>query len=120
MLPIQIFHVNISGKPPEFKKFPKTRKMYKTGETAKLHCHSTGNPDPNVGWFKDGKSYGVDKRTSVGEDGWSLNLRYLTVADSGNYTCRVSNNVGSINRTFRVVVKGRYRTVAKLIAPDHE
>lgn len=76
-----------------------------------MQCHSTGNPDPKVGWFKDGKAYGLGKRTSVEADGWTLNLRYLTVAQTGNYTCRVSNNVGSINRTFRVIVKGMFMLI---------
>lgn len=94
------------GKPPKFKEKQKKKEVYKEGETAKLHCHSTGVPDPNVKWFKDGESYGVNKRTSVGADGWTLNLRYLSVDDSGLYTCRVSNDVGSIVRNFTVMVKG--------------
>lgn len=96
------------GKPPRFKAKHKPTNTYKTGETAKLQCDSTGDPDPNVEWFKDGKSYGKERRTSVGPDGWTLNLRYLSVEDTGRYTCRVSNNVGSINRTFTVVVKGMH------------
>ena len=41
--------------------------------------------------------------------GWTLNyMRYLSVEDTGHDTCRVSNNVGSINGTFTVVGKGTY------------
>ena len=106
---LTVLHVtSFLGKPPRFKQPTKTKQTYKTGETAKLQCHSTGDPDPKVEWFKNGKSYGVEKRTSVGPDGWTLNLRYLDQEDSGQYTCRVSNNVGSINRTFTVRVKGTF------------
>ena len=95
------------GKPPKFKISPKRRVMsFKNGETAKLKCHSTGDPDPDIQWFKDGQSYGQHKRTSVSPSGWTLNLRYLTVQDSGTYLCRVSNSLGTINRTFTVMVKG--------------
>ena len=79
---------------------------FKTGETAQLKCHSTGYPDPHIQWFKDGQSYGQHKRTSVSPSGWTLNLRYLNVDDSGRYSCRVTNTLGSINRTFTVKVKG--------------
>lgn len=102
----EVLFCTSSGMPPKFKQVPKKREMYKTGDTAKLHCHSEGDPHPNVEWFKDGESLGVKKRTSVEADGWTLNLRYLSVGDSGKYTCRVSNNVGTINRTFNIIVKG--------------
>ncbi|XP_028403146.1 fibroblast growth factor receptor-like 1 [Dendronephthya gigantea] len=95
------------GKPPRFKEKLKIKKNYKTGETAKLPCHSTGDPDPNVKWFKDGVPYGVNRRTSVAADGWTLNLRYLKTDDTGLYSCRVSNNVGYIIRNFTVIVKER-------------
>lgn len=94
-------------KAPKFRKPARRLMPYKAGETAKLNCHSSGNPDPDVQWFKDGESYGQHKRTSISPNGWTLNLRYLTVQDSGIYLCRVSNKLGSINRTFTVMVKAR-------------
>ena len=66
-----------SGKPPKFKQSPRKKHVYKTGETAKLHCESTGDPDPDVQWFKNGKPFGENERKSVGKGGWVLKFEIL-------------------------------------------
>lgn len=66
----------------------------------------TGNPTPNITWFKnDGtpivRSYG---QPSYGK--WSLLLEELTKSDDGNYTCVICNRLGCINHTQSLLVQG--------------
>ena len=37
-----------------------------------------------------------------------LNLKELSLVDSGSYACQVSNQFGKINRTFDLKVQGNF------------
>jgi len=85
------------------------------GEDVKLTCLAPeGNPKPAVRWIKDGESVGR-KADSSG----SLILKTSRMADSGQYSCMVSNTVGvRQGKTVSVIVKPRippFITQAKLI-----
>ncbi|KAK9496951.1 hypothetical protein O3M35_012851 [Rhynocoris fuscipes] len=91
--------------------FFKPDKMHKVvakpaGNMLRLKCLSIGNPIPNITWFKNGA---VPKRNlgSVKYNKWSLMLEDLVTSDSGNYTCRVCNEFGCIEYTFKVFVQER-------------
>lgn len=62
---------------------------------------STGNPEPNITWTKDGN---ILSNLYYGQ--WSMKMEETAVRDSGNYTCIVCNMVGCINFTFKVNIIG--------------
>lgn len=67
----------------------------------------TGNPLPNVTWYKDGvtppqRQLGIARYTQ-----WAIILEDLVTTDSGNYTCKVSNENGCIDFTYKVEIIGK-------------
>lgn len=58
------------------------------GESVTMRCQVTSNPPhKNVSWFKD--------RTRLKEQGTTITLPEVTRTMSGQYTCQVSNEVGT-------------------------
>ncbi|XP_071946724.1 fibroblast growth factor receptor 2-like isoform X2 [Antedon mediterranea] len=72
------------------------------GETLKLSCPTNLSPPLIPEWHKNGEATWTTGQHIVGE---KLKLRSVVLEDSGNYTCIVSNEFGSINHTFELVVK---------------
>lgn len=66
-------------------KQPKSQ-LVSVGETVTLRCKATGYPAPQYQWVKDGAELpdGIDKE---------LTLDPVTLYDSENYFCLVSNHV---------------------------
>lgn len=93
-------------RPPAF-----VKKMNKTivkpaGNTVALKCKATGNPAPNITWYKNN---GPPKR-SLGDNkynNWGLTMEDAVTDDSGNYTCVVCNYLACINFTYKVDVVGK-------------
>ena len=89
----------------------------------RLKCPAIGAPPLKYKWLKDGKDLkkrlkngNVDTSlwylkyimgATVNTSLWYLKLRDLVPADSGRYTCIVSNLYGSINHTFTLQVVGK-------------
>ena len=61
----------------------------------------TGNPTPNVTWYKDD----VDLRENT-----SVLVKNLHLEDEGNYTCQVCNEMGCVYRSYIVNVFGKVPT----------
>uniref|UniRef100_T1IIY4 Fibroblast growth factor receptor n=1 Tax=Strigamia maritima TaxID=126957 RepID=T1IIY4_STRMM len=72
------------------------------GSTAFLRCSAEGNPTPNITWVKNGSP--IKRRMPTHRRKWGLTLEDLVPGDSGNFTCIVSNELGSINGTYLVDV----------------
>ena len=72
-------------------------------------CKARGNPKPKVDWYKNGMPLDSIKRRFEPYDfrRWELYVNNLTPNDTANYTCVVSNNHGSVSRTFdaRVLIR---------------
>ncbi|XP_026751605.2 hemicentin-1-like [Galleria mellonella] len=69
---------------------------YEEGTVIDLNCVTEGEPTPQVSWWHDGII--LDETEST---------YYLEMEDDssiGQYTCVVSNEIGSINRTFTVAL----------------
>ena len=58
------------------------------GGTVSLRCKATGYPAPRYQWVKDGAELPVE----IDEE---LTLDPMTMYDSGNYFCLVSNHVNA-------------------------
>lgn len=60
----------------------------------KLPCKVGGRPAPQVAWEKDGKVLTKNTVRSVGGSykfrSWTLEIEDANTADSGKYTCEVS------------------------------
>ncbi|CAG2166657.1 unnamed protein product [Oppiella nova] len=86
-----------------------SRQLYHipSGESHKLLCPSSGVPTPTIKWFKNGILLNGTYREngeSMSMKKWSLSMSNMAPADSGNYTCVVSNKNGDINHTYIVYV----------------
>lgn len=75
-------------------------------ESVTLRCPAEGRPRPAVTWFKDGHPLPVDTSSSKYEAS-RFSIRILDLMspfDRGNYTCVVSNRLGSLNHTYAIDV----------------
>ncbi|GIY89749.1 down syndrome cell adhesion molecule-like protein Dscam2 [Caerostris darwini] len=83
------------------------------GNTVSLRCIATGNPSPRVTWYLDGTVIGRTSRISLGDYVTDhahmvsfLNISEIHMEDGGEYTCEVSNDVGSTSHSARLNVNG--------------
>ncbi|GIX67858.1 down syndrome cell adhesion molecule-like protein Dscam2 [Caerostris extrusa] len=83
------------------------------GNTVSLRCIATGNPSPRVTWYLDGTVIGRTSRISLGDYVTDhahmvsfLNISETHMEDGGEYTCEVSNDVGSTSHSARLNVNG--------------
>ena len=75
-----------------------------------MDCSATGYPKPTVIWYKDKALFQERKGGSklhIGMFQTLVIIRDAVPADSGLYTCNVSNAYGWINNSYRVDVRGK-------------
>ncbi|XP_060845719.1 fibroblast growth factor receptor homolog 1-like, partial [Rhopalosiphum padi] len=77
------------------------------GHLLELKCVAEGNPIPNITWYKDGVTPPSRQNGMIIYTQWTMILEHLMIADSGNYTCKVSNENGFIDFTYEVEIKTR-------------
>ncbi|KHN85071.1 Fibroblast growth factor receptor-like 1 [Toxocara canis] len=73
------------------------------GRKLQLKCPASGNPLPHVTWLRNNKPIERDEVT-FDHSSSLLTLSNLQTSDSGEYVCRVENEHGSVEATFRVRV----------------
>ena len=92
-----------------------TRKNPEEGDETTASCGWTGIPDPEVTWYKDGSPLREEElpariRITMSSDGdmfqSSLQIDNVMPSDTGEYTCNVSNPVGSQSQFSRLEVQG--------------
>uniref|UniRef100_A0A8C7CRN0 Fibroblast growth factor receptor-like 1 n=1 Tax=Oncorhynchus kisutch TaxID=8019 RepID=A0A8C7CRN0_ONCKI len=92
---------------PRFTQPAKMRKRViarPVGSSVRLKCTASGNPRPDLVWLKDDRLL-TEREVGEGrQKKWTLSLRNLTPENSGKYTCRISNQAGEINATYKVEV----------------
>uniref|UniRef100_A0A8D0CHL7 Fibroblast growth factor receptor n=1 Tax=Scleropages formosus TaxID=113540 RepID=A0A8D0CHL7_SCLFO len=79
-------------------------------KTVKFRCQASGNPQPTLKWFKNGKEFKRDQRIGgfkVNLHMWTIIMESVVPSDKGNYTCVVENKYGSINHTYQLDVVER-------------
>ncbi|XP_033934274.1 fibroblast growth factor receptor 1-like [Pseudochaenichthys georgianus] len=76
-------------------------------KTVKFRCQASGNPNPTVKWYKNGREFKRDHRIrgfKVRDHVWTIIMESVVPSDKGNYTCVVENQYGSINHTYQLDV----------------
>jgi len=79
------------------------------GNSVRLRCRAEGRPKPLVYWYKDGQLVSQQANSGNSEDedsGFQFRLSSVTVDQSGRYTCRAVNNIGTVNFTYTISVIG--------------
>ena len=78
------------------------------GMRFELVCTFTGDPQPAIGWEKNGSVFLLgDGRRIINSTGRSaLEITSLLVNDTGVYTCSVTNVAGMASRSVRLEVRG--------------
>ncbi|RWS06124.1 fibroblast growth factor receptor-like 1 [Dinothrombium tinctorium] len=118
------------GKPILHHVLPNDRRIERAvGSTLKLKCLPwTTHPKPYIIWYKNGTPLKVVLIISMkveesSKDSlrlpserrrghWTLILQKLKNEDTGNYTCTVTNEYGSVNVSFFVIVYGFEKNAA--------
>ena len=92
-----------------------TKKNPDEGDETTASCSWTGSPDPVVTWYKDGSPLREEDlpsriRITMSREGdnfqSSLEIDEVELSDTGDYTCVVSNPVGSESRVNNLEVEG--------------
>ena len=105
---------------------PRVTSLYHTSSTTNLTltltCTSTNSPATTVTWMKDGDTLDIDgvkyKTYQTVTDRRSSTYENTLVVDDvienipGNYTCRVTNRLGSSSRVL-TVSEGKYSRTAR-------
>ncbi|PAA59987.1 hypothetical protein BOX15_Mlig017207g2 [Macrostomum lignano] len=73
-------------------------------EMRQLHCNITGNPRPTYQWKYNGRPLPPDSAAFPTDEGASLIIPEVRLANTGIYTCSASNDLGTNSRDIRVVV----------------
>lgn len=71
-----------------------------------IHCPTTGVPNPEVTWRKDGRLISLGENIAIYDNG-TLSVRGATTKDSGRYTCTAQNVAGRDSVTTDVTVVGK-------------
>nr|XP_046226618.1 cell adhesion molecule 1-like [Scatophagus argus] len=75
------------------------------GSPLQLKCSAVGNPSPSYTW--------TSARNPPSNDS-TINIKAVTSADEGEYTCSVSNAMGTATMKFTVIVKSPELTSTSL------
>ncbi|XP_065300526.1 obscurin isoform X6 [Dermacentor albipictus] len=101
---------------PTFKKELKDVSVM-TDEVLKLDVEVQGAPTPDVKWYKDGQAIVEDDRVKItqpAEDKHVLIIEHTKVEDSGNYSCVISNTMGTQTGFSAVSVNAPPKFLQKL------
>ncbi|KRG02703.1 uncharacterized protein Dmoj_GI14251, isoform B [Drosophila mojavensis] len=74
------------------------------GDSLILECKSKAVPQAKVYWYKDDVELFETNRTHIVEDGTKLLIPHLYPSHDGNYRCVVSNRLGSIENSVKVII----------------
>ncbi|KAJ6636829.1 Hemicentin-1, partial [Pseudolycoriella hygida] len=90
---------------PTFKNVPTNQNVdVLLGMPIFLVCSTSGDPRPDIYWFKDLKELRMNDNTQLIEDGQMLTLLKSNIHDAGTYSCLAKNVAGENELTFYVRV----------------
>lgn len=77
------------------------------GARFSFKCQVTGNPEPSVEWFKDGRSLqnNPDYRQTLENGECTLTIDDPFAEDSARFSCKASNSVGAADTTALLTVQ---------------
>lgn len=75
------------------------------GQTASFSCSATGDPLPLIKWFKSQDFISNDLHFSVLQNG-TLVINSVSEQDSGWFTCRATNDAGTVQKRAYLLVAG--------------
>ena len=92
-------HFFSSGEEPEPPRFeePLVSITIKEGDEAKFECRISGNPKPEVNWFRDNVMLNKTDVSEIGHDKtdkYWVTMKETVVGDSGTFTCLAENIAG--------------------------
>ncbi|KAM9503343.1 vascular cell adhesion protein 1-like isoform 1-T1 [Salvelinus alpinus] len=88
----------------------------RVGSSLTLSCHAEGNPRPDTQW----KAIGPDGQAVIVGQSEELVLTEMTLVDSGQYECVVSNTIGNITASVNVIVQAPPTNTTITVSPASE
>ena len=88
---------------PSFAK-PMEPKSSRVGTTTVLECLASGSPQPKLKWFKDNEPLVLTQRHFFTAEDQLLVIVETKTSDAGQYTCEMSNTLGTIRGTSTLTV----------------
>jgi titin len=91
------------------------------GHLAKFTCEIQGAPNVRFQWFKAGREIYESDKCSIRSSNYvsSLEILRTQVVDCGEYTCKASNEYGSVSCTATLTVTGKCHTPTGMPPPYH-
>ncbi|CAH1789046.1 unnamed protein product, partial [Owenia fusiformis] len=91
------------------------------GASARFRCKAQGQPRPTATWYKDGVQLEAGEKYAISSHEGTLTLYVhdLTGHDAGQYTCQISNDLGSCSTTGDLIVQGAGAMRRKRESEDH-
>lgn len=68
------------------------------GEPFRMYCIISGLPAPELNWYKNGILIENDTRISISSDNQTLDIKYVTIEDDGEFKCVGENRLGSVEK----------------------
>jgi titin len=86
------------------------------GHLAKFTCEIHSAPNVRFQWFKAGREIYESDKCSIRSANYVTTLEILRtqVVDCGEYTCKASNEYGSVSCTATLTVTGKCQTLTQM------
>ncbi|KAM6220893.1 vascular endothelial growth factor receptor 2 [Rhynchocyon petersi] len=86
------------------------------GETIEVSCTASGNPAPQITWFKDNETLVEDSGIVLKDGNQNLTIRRVRKEDEGLYTCQACNVLGCVKtETFFMIEGAQEKTNLEVI-----
>ncbi|XP_008831540.1 vascular endothelial growth factor receptor 2 [Nannospalax galili] len=86
------------------------------GETIEVACPVSGNPTPQITWFKDNETLVEDSGIVLKDGNRNLTIRRVRKEDEGLYTCQACNVLGCARaETFFIIEGAQEKTNLEVI-----
>ncbi|XP_069868978.1 vascular endothelial growth factor receptor 2 isoform X1 [Dipodomys merriami] len=86
------------------------------GETIEVACTASGNPPPQITWFKDNDTLVEDSGIILKDGNRNLTIRRVRKEDGGLYTCQACNVLGCARvETFFIIQGAQEKTNLEVI-----